>query len=176
MNIKANQIQENIKRKKYRVYLCCAIFLVAVFTILMSITAAWVVTFTEQKDFYVHGQKVIGTITGYHRTGVTPPRRVELIVEYTSEDGIEYKLYEYADKYKYTSDGNVWQIEQEIGQQMPMIIDGKGKCLTASKNAADYDSSIGWCIAGSVISAVILIICLTWLAILIKKIINLNKK
>lgn len=175
MNVKANQIQKNKKRKKYVLNICCAIFFIAVFTILMSITAAWAVTFSEDKNFYIHGQKVIGTITGYTRTGVTPPRRVELIVEYTSEDGIAYKLFEYADKYKYTSDGNVWQIEQEIGKQMPMIIDGKGKCLTASRNAADYDSSIGWCIAGAVISGAIVIACSAWLGITVKKLIILNK-
>ncbi len=176
MNIRANQIQKNKKRKKYLVYICCSIFFIVVFTTLMSITVAWAVTFSEQKNFYIHGEKVIGTVTGYTRTGITIPHRVELIVEYQGDDGTEYKLFEYADKYKYTKDENVWVIEQEIGKQMPMIIDGKGKCLTASRNVDDYNKSIGWCIAGAVMCGAILIACSTWLGISIKKIIVLNRK
>ena len=175
MNVKANRIRKNNKIKKHKVHTICSVFLFAVSATIMALTTGWSVTFSEQRDFYIHGEKVIGTVTGYTRTGITIPHRVELIVEYQSEDGTEYKLREYADKYKYTKDENVWVIEQEIGKQMPMIIDGKGKCLTASRNASDYASSIGWCIAGAVISGVLLIVNLAWLGISLKRIVTITR-
>lgn len=180
-NIKANRIRKNNKIIKHKVYIICSVFLFAVSAIILALTIGWSVTFSEQRDFYIHGEKVIGTVTGYTRTGGyrrSSKRcvyRVELIVEYQSEDGTEYKLFEYVDKYKYTKDENVWVIEQEIGKQMPMIIDGKGKCLTASRNVSDYDSSIAWCIAGAVISGVLLIVNLAWLGISIKRIVTITR-
>lgn len=175
MNKRINNIQKNKKLKKQYLFLACSGIFVVLSAIFCAIITAWSVTFSKQKDFYINGEKVYGTVTGYRRPGLTIPYRVDLIVEYQSEDGTKYKLFEYADKYKYVRDEQIAVIEQEIGKQIPMIIDGKGKCMTASRDVSDYNYSIGWCIAGAVICGTILLANLIWLGFTIKKIVILNR-
>ena len=153
-------------------YVIGAIFLMVISMLMIIVPTALYRNFSYEHNFYITGEKVDGVVTGYIRSaGARTVNQfvVILIVKYTSEDGIEYTLRQRANEYIYSSEEVV---KQEIGKTRPMVIDGKGNCLTGVYDESYYKNAKVVCITFIIVGSISMVLNLYWLYKSIKTIIK----
>lgn len=153
-------------------YIFAAIFLIIISALTIIIPSSLYKNFSYEQKFYINGAKVDGIVVDYIRyagEGTVNRFVVILIVEFESEDGIKYTLQQRADEYIYASEEAV---KLEIGKIKPMVIDGKGNCLTGLYDESYYKKAMTICIVFIVIGSLSIVANLYWLYKSIKILVN----